>query len=257
MNFAMEQIQLLALQNFPLIEPGDDLASTIFDSILKNHIDISSGDVLIIAQKIISKSEDRYVDLQTLNPSSEAVRLSKKMNRDPFFIQAILNESNEIVSIDKNVIIVEHKLGFININAGIDRSNIPQEINQVLLLPENPSKSADLIQKKLSRRLNRNISVVITDSMTRPYRSGITNFALASSNLQSLINLTGDKDIYGNLLKNTEIAIADEIAAASGLLMGQGSDMQPVILLKGFNKDKYDINNAIDLIVEKKDDLYR
>jgi coenzyme F420-0:L-glutamate ligase/coenzyme F420-1:gamma-L-glutamate ligase len=105
--------------------------------------------------------------------------------------------------------------------------------------------------------LDRNISVVITDSMTRPYRSGITNFALASSNLQSLIDLTGDEDIYGNLLKNTEIAIADEIAAASGLLMGQGSDMQPVILLKGFNKDKYDINNAIDLIVEKKDDLYR
>ena len=124
-------------------------------------------------------------------------------------------------------------------------------------MPENPSKSADLIQKQLSRMLDRNISVVITDSMTRPYRSGITNFALASSNLQSLIDLTGDKDIYGNLLKNTEIAIADEIAAASGLLMGQGSDMQPVILLKGFNKDKYDINNAIDLIVEKKDDLYR
>ena len=92
--------------------------------------------------------------------------------------------------------------------------------------------------------------------MTRPYRSGITNFALASSNLQSLINLTGEEDIYGNLLKTTEIAIADEIAAASGLLMGQGSDMQPVILLKGFNKDNYDINNAIDLIVEKKDDLY-
>jgi coenzyme F420-0:L-glutamate ligase/coenzyme F420-1:gamma-L-glutamate ligase len=179
------------------------------------------------------------------------------MNRDPYFIQAVINESNEIVSIGKNVIIVEHKLGFININAGIDKSNISQEINQVLLLPENPSKSADLIQKKLSQKLEKNISVVITDSMTRPYRSGITNFALASANLQSLIDLTGDKDIYGNLLKNTEIAIADEIAAASGLLMGQGSDMQPVILLKGFNKDKYAINNAIDLIVEKKDDLYR
>jgi coenzyme F420-0:L-glutamate ligase/coenzyme F420-1:gamma-L-glutamate ligase len=93
--------------------------------------------------------------------------------------------------------------------------------------------------------------------MTRPYRSGITNFALASSNIQSLINISSEKDIYGNLLKYTEIAVADEIAAAAGLLMGQGSDMQPVILLKGFNKDKYDINNAIDLILEKKDDLYR
>jgi coenzyme F420-0:L-glutamate ligase/coenzyme F420-1:gamma-L-glutamate ligase len=253
----MEQIQLLALQNFPLIEPGDHLDSIIFDSILKNHIDICDGDVFIIAQKIISKAEDRYLNLSSLNLSSKAVSLSEKMNRDPYFIQAVINESNEIVSIGKNVIIVEHKLGFININAGIDKSNISQEINQVLLLPENPSKSADLIQKKLSQKLEKNISVVITDSMTRPYRSGITNFALASANLQSLIDLTGDKDIYGNLLKNTEIAIADEIAAASGLLMGQGSDMQPVILLKGFNKDKYAINNAIDLIVEKKDDLYR
>ena len=253
----MEQIQLLALQNFPLIEPGDHLDSIIFDSILKNHIDICDGDVFIIAQKIISKAEDRYLNLSSLSLSSEAVSLSEKMNRDPYFIQAVINESNEIVSIGKNVIIVKHKLGFININAGIDKSNISQEINQVLLLPENPSKSADLIQKKLSQKLEKNISVVITDSMTRPYRSGITNFALASANLQSLIDLTGDKDIYGNLLKNTEIAIADEIAAASGLLMGQGSDMQPVILLKGFNKDKYAINNAIDLIVEKKDDLYR
>jgi len=253
----MEQIQLLALQNFPLIEPGDHLDSIIFDSILKNHIDICDGDVFIIAQKIISKAEDRYLNLSSLSLSSEAVSLSEKMNRDPYFIQAVINESNEIVSIGKNVIIVEHKLGFININAGIDKSNISQEINQVLLLPENPSKSADLIQKKLSQKLEKNISVVITDSMTRPYRSGITNFALASANLQSLIDLTGDKDIYGNLLKNTEIAIADEIAAASGLLMGQGTDMQPVILLKGFNKDKYAINNAIDLIVEKKDDLYR
>jgi len=253
----MEQIQLLALQKFPYIEPGDDISSIIIELIDSNKIDISDGDVFIIAQKIVSKSENRYCQSYDLLISNEANKLAETLNRDPSFIQAILNESNEIISIDKNVIIVEHKLGFININAGIDRSNISQEINQVLLLPENPSKSARLIQNTLSESLKKNISIVITDSMTRPYRSGITNFALASSNLQSLINLTGEEDIYGNLLKTTEIAIADEIAAASGLLMGQGSDMQPVILLKGFNKDNYDINNAIDLIVEKKDDLYR
>ena len=107
MYYAMEQIQLSALQNFPLIEPGDDLDSIIFDLILKNKVDISDGDVFIIAQKIISKSEDRYVNLQSLSLSSEALRLSEKMNKDPYFIQAIINESNEIVSIDKNVIIVE------------------------------------------------------------------------------------------------------------------------------------------------------
>jgi coenzyme F420-0:L-glutamate ligase / coenzyme F420-1:gamma-L-glutamate ligase len=253
----MNYLELVAIKNLPYINPGDDLSKIISNALIKEPISIDDGDVIIIAQKIISKSENRYVDLSCISASRQAITLGKKLNKDPRFIQIILNESNEIISIEKNVIIVEHKLGFVHINAGIDRSNISQKIDQVLLLPKNPALSSQQLQVRLSTLLQRNISVIVTDSMTRPYRSGITNFALASSNIQSLINISSEKDIYGNLLKYTEIAVADEIAAAAGLLMGQGSDMQPVILLKGFNKDKYDINNAIDLIVEKKDDLYR
>ena len=253
----MDHLNLIALKKFPLIEPGDDLNKIILKSISDNNISLEDGDIIVIAQKIISKSENRYINLDDVIPSQDALDLGEELNRDPAFIQSILDESKAIISTEKNVIIVEHNLGFIHINAGIDRSNIPQDKNLVLLLPTDPSNSAAIIESFISRSLNKNISVVITDSMSRPYRSGVTNFALASANMQSLIDLKGETDIYGNTLKSTEIAIADELAAAAGLLMGQGDELKPVILIKGFSKSSYDINDALDLTVDEKNDLYR
>ena len=253
----MNNIELKALEDFPYVEPGDDLAKIILKSLRKNNINLDDGDVVVVAQKIISKSENRYIDLNKITPSEKAIALAKDLNRDSSFIQVILNESNEIVSTEKNVIVVEHKLGFININAGIDRSNIPENKNLVLLLPEDPSLSSQKIYEDISSKTNKNISVIITDSMTRPYRSGVMNFALASTNIQSLIDLKGEKDIYGNVLQATEIAIADELAAASGLLMGQGNDGMPIVIIRGFDRKHYLKNDAFNLIVKKEDDLYR
>ena len=253
----MDHLNLIALKKFPLIEPGDHLDEIILKSISDNNLHLEDGDILIIAQKIISKAENRYINLDNVIPSQSAIDLGEELNRNPAFIQLILNESKSIISTEKNVIIVEHNLGFIHINAGIDRSNIPQDENLVLLLPEDPSSSAETIQSFISKSLNINISVIITDSMSRPYRSGVTNFALASANIQSLIDLKGESDIYGNTLKSTEIAIADELAAAAGLLMGQGDELKPVILMKGFSKSSYGINDALDLTVDEKNDLYR
>ena len=253
----MHHLKLIALKDFPLIEPNDDLASIINKSINNNGIDIESGDVVVVAQKIISKCENRYVELKNIQPSKEATDLAKTLNRDPAFIQIIQNESKKIISTNKNVIIVEHKLGFININAGIDRSNILQNDDVVLLLPENPSKSAKDLQLAISANFQRDIALIVTDSMTRPFRSGVTNFALASANIPSLIDLKGDSDIYGNILQSTEIAIADELAAAAGLLMGQGSEKQPVVIIKGFDKKNYSTNDAFDLVVDEDEDLYR
>ena len=253
----MDHLNLIALKKFPLIEPGDHLDEIILKSISDNNLLLEDGDILIIAQKIISKAENRYINLDDVIPSQSAIDLGEELNRNPAFIQLILNESKSIISTEKNVIIVEHNLGFIHINAGIDRSNIPQDENLVLLLPIDPSSSAEIIQSFISKSLNINISVVITDSMSRPYRSGVTNFALASANIQSLIDLKGESDIYGNTLKSTEIAIADELAAAAGLLMGQGDELKPVILMKGFSKSSYVINDALDLTVDEKNDLYR
>ena len=253
----MDHLNLIALKKFPLIEPGDHLDEIILKSISDNNLQLEDGDILIIAQKIISKAENRYINLDNVIPSQSAIDLGEELNRNPAFIQLILNESKSIISTEKNVIIVEHNLGFIHINAGIDRSNIPQDENLVLLLPIDPSSSAETIQSFISKSLNINISVIITDSMSRPYRSGVTNFALASANIQSLIDLKGESDIYGNTLKSTEIAIADELAAAAGLLMGQGDELKPVILMKGFSKSSYGINDALDLTVDEKNDLYR
>ena len=253
----MNPIKILALKNFPFVEPDDDLASIIDKSISLNNIKIDDSDVFIVAQKIISKSENRYVDLDTIEVSEEAESLALKLNKNKGLVQAIINESKKIISTEKNILIVEHKLGFININAGIDQSNISQDKNTALLLPENPTKSVIDLHQKLSSRLNKDISIIISDSMTRPFRSGITNFALASHNIQSLIDLKGKEDMFGNKLKGTEIAVADELASAAGLLMGQSNEGIPVVIIKGFNKSSFKVNNAFDLIVNEKDDLYR
>ena len=253
----MNHLKLIALKDFPLVKPLDNLSILIIESIKLNKIDIEDGDVIIIAQKVVSKAENRFKNINDVIPTDEAIKLGRQLKRDPGFIQIILDESSKILSTDKNVILVEHKLGFININAGLDKSNIDQKENSVLLLPKDPSKSAIKLQKDLAKHTQKSISVIITDSMTRPYRSGVTNFALASSNIQSLIDLKGEKDIYGNILKSTEIAIADELSAAAGILMGQGNDAKPVIIIKGFDRNKYSKNDAFDLIVNEEDDLYR
>ncbi|MAQ98743.1 MAG: coenzyme F420-0:L-glutamate ligase [Gammaproteobacteria bacterium] len=253
----MNAIKLIALKNFPLIKPNDDLANIINNSISVNNICIDDNDVIVVAQKIISKSENRYVDLDKVKISEEAIDLASKLNKDKGLIQTIINESNKIISTEKKVVIVEHKLGFININAGIDQSNIPQDKNLALLLPENPTKSAVDLHQELTKFLNKNISIIISDSMTRPFRSGVTNFALASHNIQSLIDLKGEEDMFGNKLKGTEIAAADELASAAGLLMGQSDEGIPVVIIKGFNRSSYQTNNAFDLIVNENDDLYR
>ena len=253
----MDHLKLVALKDFPLVKPHDNLATLIIESIKLNNINIEDGDVIIIAQKVVSKSENRYQNINDVIPTDEAIKLGQELKRDPGFMQIILDESSKIISTDKNVILVEHKLGFININAGLDRSNIDQKKNNVLLLPKDPSKSANKLQIDIAKETTKSISVIITDSMTRPYRSGVTNFALASSNIQSLIDLKGEEDIYGNILKSTEIAIADELSAAAGILMGQGNDAKPVIIIKGFDRNKYSKNDAFDLIVNEEDDLYR
>jgi coenzyme F420-0:L-glutamate ligase/coenzyme F420-1:gamma-L-glutamate ligase len=253
----MNSLELIALKDFPDVEPGNNIVELIINNINTNNVPIDDFDVIVIAQKVISKAENRYIDLNNINISDQAKKLALKLKKNKGLVQAIINESNKIISTEKNVIIVEHKLGFININAGIDQSNIPQADNLALLLPENPSKSAEVIQTNFFNQLNKNISIIISDSMTRPYRSGVINFALASSNIQSLIDLKGENDMYGNKLKGTEIAVADELASAAGLLMGQSDEKKPIVLIKGFNKSTYEVNNAFDLIMNENEDLYR
>ena len=165
----ISSINLIALETLPLIQPGQDVSKEIINAINSESISIDDGDVIAIAQKIISKSENRYLDISQLDPSEEAMTLSTKIDKDPKFIQAILNESQKVVRYRMGVLIVEHKLGFIHANAGIDRSNIDQLKDIVLLLPENPDESAKQISESISQYFQKNISVIITDTMAVSY----------------------------------------------------------------------------------------
>ena len=252
----MNSLNLIALEDIPFIKPGDDIAEIIFYSINKNNVTVSDNDIFVIAQKIISKSENRYMNLDEVKTTKNAEEIALKLNKDPRLIQTIINESNKIISIEKNILIVEHKLGHVCVNAGVDQSNIAHD-NSVLLLPEDPSETSKKLQMELSNLLNKKISIVITDSMTRPFRYGVINFALSSSKIHSLIDLKGSNDIYGNKLKGTEVALADELAAAAGLLMGQSNEKKPVVIIKGYQGINEIDNDAINLIVKDYDDLYR
>ena len=241
----------------PLIEPGQDISAEIIKSIQQESIDVEDGDIFAIAQKIISKSENRYLDISNLEPSNEACELSKKINKNPKFIQAVLNESKQIVRYRMGVLIVEHKLGFIHANAGIDRSNIDQKKDIVLLLPEDPDGSAKKLSLALSNHYRKNISVIVTDTMGRPFRNGIVGFTIGSHNIECIVDERGNQDLYGNELKVTQIGIADELAASASLLMGQAAQKKPVVIIKGYKFQSSIKANASELIRSEDEDLFR
>ena len=241
----------------PLIQPGQDLSDEIINAIASESILVDDGDVIAIAQKIVSKSENRYLDISSLSPSEEAKTLSKQIDKDPKFIQAILNESKKVVRYRMGVLIVEHKLGFIHANAGIDRSNIDQEQDIVLLLPEDPDQSAKEISQSLSQFFKKNVSVIITDTMGRPFRNGIVGFTIGSHNIECILDERGQKDLYGNELKVTQIGIADELAAAASLLMGQAAQKKPVVIIKGYKFNQNNLSDSQSLIRGEEEDLFR
>jgi len=233
------------------------LSKEIINGIESESIKIDDGDVIAVAQKIISKSENRYLDISQLSPSEEALTLSRKIDKDPKFIQAILNESKKVVRYRMGVLIVEHKLGFIHANAGIDTSNTDQEKDIVLLLPENPDNSAKMISESLSQHFQKNISVIITDTMGRPFRNGIVGFTIGSHNIECLLDERGKNDLFGNKLKVTQIGIADELAAAASLLMGQAAQKKPVVLIKGYEFNQNNLSDSQSLIRSEEEDLFR
>ena len=241
----------------PLIKPGQDLSKEIIKAISSESIEVDDGDVIAIAQKIVSKSENRYLDISLLSPSDEAITLSKQIDKDPKFIQAILNESKKVVRYRMGVLIVEHKLGFIHANAGIDRSNIDQHKDIVLLLPEKPDESAKKISESISKHFKKNISVIITDTMGRPFRNGIVGFTIGSHNIECLLDERGKKDLYDNELKVTQIGIADELAAAASLLMGQAAQKKPVVIIKGYKFNQNQLCDSQSLIRGEEEDLFR
>ncbi len=231
-------LKLVTLADFPMIQKGDNLADIIHNNLNVNQIDLQDGDVLVIAQKVISKAEGRKVDLQSVVVSAEAKELAEKAEKDPRIVELILKESNKVLRHRPGLIVVEHKLGFVCANAGIDRSNVKQgdgsEDESVLLLPEDPDRSAREIRLSLEKTWDQSVGVLIIDSHGRAWRNGTVGISIGFSGLPGIVDLRGEPDLFGYELKVTQIAVIDELAAAASLMMGQADEGLPVVHVRGF-----------------------
>jgi coenzyme F420-0:L-glutamate ligase/coenzyme F420-1:gamma-L-glutamate ligase len=229
------RLELIPLLNFPLVEPGDDLVHVVHTALLDNALTLQAGDVLVVAQKIVSKAENRYVRLAEVTVSAEAQALAERADKDPRQVQLILQESREVLRVRPGVIIVEHRNGYVHANAGIDKSNIQRDAEdpRVLLLPVDPDASARALRHGLAERTGVAPQVIINDSMGRAWRNGTVGLAIGTAGLQPLYNQIGDVDMFGNVLEVTEPAVADELAAGASLVMGQAAEGCPVVLARG------------------------
>ena len=254
-------LTLTAFAGIPLVHSGDDLVALILQSLQQTSIKLEDGDILVIAQKIVSKSEGRYVRLADVKPSERAFQLAAETEKDPRLMELILSESREIVRYRSSVIVAENRQGVVLANAGIDHSNVEKDggEEQVLLLPLDPDASAANIRKQLQRKTNRNLAVIINDSLGRAWRNGTTGTALGVSGLPALLDLRGRPDLFGEPLQTSEEAIADELSAAASLLQGQAGEGRPVILIRGYDFSRISTQNTgtFGLIRPKEKDLFR
>jgi coenzyme F420-0:L-glutamate ligase/coenzyme F420-1:gamma-L-glutamate ligase len=245
---------LRPLRGIPPVAAGDDLAGVVLSALNKSNESLREGDVLVFAQKIVSKAEGRAVDLASVVPTSRALELAKETGKDARLVELILRESSEVLRYRPGLLIVAHKLGFILANAGIDRSNVSGD--RVLLLPVDPDASAVRIREDLRKKIGFDIAVMIIDSIGRPWRMGTIGTVIGVSGIPALLDLRGHPDLYGRPLESTEIGLADELAAAASLAMGQASEGTPVVLARGVPYARRD-GSARELLRPKNMDLFR
>lgn len=255
-----QPISIQALTGLPDIRQGDDLADLIIAAADRNGLEFVTGDILAIAHKVVSKAEGKVIQLAEVTPSAEALDLAQRMNKDPRKVEVILRDSKRIVRAFKHqgqaegVIIAEHRLGFICANAAVDESNVEGD-DSVVVLPDDPDASARALRDDIEQRTGARLGVVITDTFGRPWRMGIMNVAIGLAGVPAMLNLIGETDAYGRVMKATLPAMADEIAAASGLLMVKEAK-QPVILFRGLAWTEED-SSAQMILRPQQEDLFK
>jgi coenzyme F420-0:L-glutamate ligase/coenzyme F420-1:gamma-L-glutamate ligase len=227
-------LSVIPLTGIGEIQPGEDLPATLSAAIQRAGVRLTSHDILVVAQKVVSKAENRYVELAEVSVSPEATRLAAITRKDPRLVQLVLAESSEVLRSKPEILIVRHRLGYVMANAGIDRSNVG-DADRVLLLPIDPDGSADRLRSGLATSLGQEIGIVISDSFGRPWRKGVTNVALGAAGIPALVDRRGESDRNGRKLQVTEVALADLIACAAGLVMGEGAEGIPAVLLQGLS----------------------
>jgi coenzyme F420-0:L-glutamate ligase/coenzyme F420-1:gamma-L-glutamate ligase len=244
----MNSISIFPLTGIPLIQPGDDLPRILGDAVERLDTHLQSGDVLVIAQKIVSKAEGRYVDLDRITPSAYAVEVAQQCRKDPRLIEVILSESSGVVRVRPDLIITRHRLGFVSANAGVDRSNVaPDGIER--------DRSAAHIQSAMQVRFGVEVGVIIADSHGRPHRMGTVGVAIGLSGLPGVEDWRGRKDLFGYTLQHTEVGVADQIAGAGTLLLGQAAEAIPAVIVRGVPHEKRD-GNAQEINRPRELDLF-
>ena len=254
----MKTFTAFALDKFPLIKSGDNVAEIIVEIAGKNGLKIEDGDVVVVAQKIFSKTEKRVIRLKDVVPSKKAEEIAKITGKSPKFVELVLRETKKIVKASRGILIVEDKRGLICINAGIDKSNVEGRGN-FALLPENPDESAEKFRMEIEKLTGKNVAVIMCDTYSRPFRRGQVNFAIGVAGIKLFEDYRGKKDLFGETLKVKNVAVVDEIAAAAELLMGQAKEARPVVIFKGLS----DVVNFCDkcsikeLQISSEEDLFR
>jgi coenzyme F420-0:L-glutamate ligase/coenzyme F420-1:gamma-L-glutamate ligase len=251
-------VTLTAVPGIPLIEPGDDLAAILIAALRAAALELRDGDVIVVAQKIVSKAEGRYVELRDVKPTPEATGLAARLKKDPRYVEVVLAESREVVRHREGLLIAEHRLGHVMANAGVDQSNIehPDGVERVLLLPEDPDGSCARLKRALDDAFDADVAVVMNDSFGRPLRNGVVGVAIGAAGLPCLRDLVGEPDLFGRRLRVTEVAFADEIASAASMVMGQSGEGRPALRIRGLAWNGAP-GPATDLVRPKQRDLFR
>jgi len=254
------QLTLTALPNIPLVEPGDDLAALILAGLQQTGMTLGDGDVLVLAQKIVSKAEGRLVNLETVEPSVAAIELGRATQKDPRLVEVILGESTKVLRTRPGLIIVEHRLGFVCANAGVDHSNVrgPHGVpgEWVLMLPLDPDRSAHELCERLRLGSKARIGILIIDSHGRAWRMGTVGVVIGVAGFPALVDLRGHPDLFGDLLQVTQVGLADELAAGASLVMGQADEGLPVVHVRGLPYALRD-GSLVELLRPEEDDLFR
>ena len=248
----------MAIAHIPDIVVGDDLAGTIAKALAATQVRLEHGDVLVIAQKIVSKADGRCVDLDTVTPSQRARSLAEITLKDARLVELVLSESTQVLRAKPNVLIVRHRLGYVMANAGIDVSNVRSENGKqrALLLPKEPDVSAAALRSAFARICDAEPGIIISDSFGRPWRHGVTNIALGAAGVPALMDRRGERDLYGRPLQVTQVAWGDAVAAAAGIVMGEAAEGSPVVLARGLAM-RGGARDASSLIRPLEEDLFQ
>jgi len=251
----MQTISIIGLKGLPIIKEGDNLAKLICETAEKQGTSIQNGDIIVITHVVVSRAEDKIVNLDEVKPSEFAKKIAEPYGKDPALVEVVLREARSIVRMGDGKLITETKHGFVCANSGVDKSNVPGERN-VALLPQDPDVSAEEIRREINRLTGCDVAVIISDTHGRPLREGEINVAIGVAGIKPIRDRRGEKDLFGYVLKVKKTAVADELASAAELVIGQADEGVPAAIIRGYNYPKSEDAKATELIRSKENDLF-